>query len=165
MAARQPSPRFDAFLSAEIDRLAAHPTTGALKLARDAWLAARQLQVGGATLLQHLGLFLRSDDGLMGLGMVGLVLAGFVGMVILGGVKRIARVASTLVPFMAMLYIAAALIVLIGHADAIPAAFATIFNHALTPWAVGGAAVYRIYRGELGCDRQQVALGYNLYPY
>jgi len=73
--------------------------------------------------------------------MVGAVLAMLVGLVILGGVKRIARVASTLVPFMATLYIAAALLVLANHASAIPDAFATIFNHALNPWAVGGAAV------------------------
>ena len=73
--------------------------------------------------------------------LIGVLLAICVGMVILGGVKRIARVASTLVPFMAILYIAAAMLVLIGHASEIPAAFATIFNHALNPWAVGGAAV------------------------
>ena len=73
--------------------------------------------------------------------MVGAVLAMLVGLVILGGVKRIARVASTLVPFMATLYIAAALLVLANHASAIPDAFVTIFNHALNPWAVGGAAV------------------------
>jgi len=42
---------------------------------------------------------------------------------------------------MAILYMAAALLVLIGHASEIPAAFATIFKHALNPWAVGGAAV------------------------
>ena len=73
--------------------------------------------------------------------LVGVVLAACVGMVILGGVKRIARIASTLVPFMAIMYIAAALLVLINHSSDIPAAFATIFNHALNPWAVGGAAV------------------------
>jgi AGCS family alanine or glycine:cation symporter len=73
--------------------------------------------------------------------LVGVILAIFVGMVILGGVKRIARVASTLVPFMAILYIAAALLVLANHASDIPGAVSTIFNHALNPWAVGGAAV------------------------
>ena len=71
----------------------------------------------------------------------GVILALLVGMVILGGVKRIARVASTLVPFMATLYITAAVIVLFNHADAIPGAFATILEHALNPWSGGGAAV------------------------
>ena len=32
----------------------------------------------GTTILQHAGQFLRSDNGLMGLGMIGLVLAGLV---------------------------------------------------------------------------------------
>ena len=60
---------------------------------------------------------------------------------IIGGVKRIARVASTIVPFMAMAYLFAALLVLGNHAAAIPEAIATIFNMALNPWSVGGAAV------------------------
>ncbi len=71
----------------------------------------------------------------------GCLLAVLVGMVILGGVKRIARVASTIVPFMAITYIVAALLVLVNHASAIPSAFATIFDMALNPWSVGGAAV------------------------
>jgi AGCS family alanine or glycine:cation symporter len=73
--------------------------------------------------------------------LVGVIMAVLVGLVILGGVKRIARVAATLVPFMAILYISAALIVLFNHIEAIPGAFATIFNYALNPWAAGGAAV------------------------
>lgn len=73
--------------------------------------------------------------------LVGILMGILVGLVILGGVKRIARVASTIVPFMAILYISAALIVLFNHFEAIPAAFATILNHALNPWSVGGAAV------------------------
>jgi len=68
-------------------------------------------------------------------------MATLVALVILGGIKRIARVASTLVPFMALFYMAAALIVLFNHYAVIPAALATIFNHALNPWAVGGAAI------------------------
>lgn len=73
--------------------------------------------------------------------LIGCMLAILVGLVILGGVKRIARVASTIVPFMAIMYITAALLVLLNHASEIPAALATIFNLALNPWAVGGAAV------------------------
>jgi AGCS family alanine or glycine:cation symporter len=73
--------------------------------------------------------------------LTGTLLALLVGMVILGGVTRIARVASAIVPVMALLYIGAALLVLINYIDAIPQAFNTILNHALNPWAVGGAAV------------------------
>ncbi len=73
--------------------------------------------------------------------LVGVVMALLVGMVILGGVKRIAKVASTIVPFMAIVYISVAMVVLINEYEQIPAAISTIFNHALNPWAVGGAAV------------------------
>ena len=73
--------------------------------------------------------------------LVGVILGILVALVIIGGVKRIARVASILVPFMAALYLAAALFVLANYASVIPAALLTVFNHALNPWAVGGAAV------------------------
>jgi AGCS family alanine or glycine:cation symporter len=71
----------------------------------------------------------------------GCALAILVGLVIIGGVRRIARVASAIVPFMAIGYITAALLVLLNHLGDIPAAIATILEHALNPWAVGGAAV------------------------
>ena len=72
---------------------------------------------------------------------IGLIMAMLVGLVIIGGIKRIAKVAGALVPFMAVLYIAAALFVLVKYYDAIPGALFTIFNYALNPWAVGGAAI------------------------
>lgn len=73
--------------------------------------------------------------------LVGVIMALLVGMVILGGVKRIARVAGTIVPFMAVAYIVVAMTVLLNEYQQIPAAIITILNHALNPWAVGGAAV------------------------
>jgi len=73
--------------------------------------------------------------------LVGVVMAMLVGLVILGGVKRIAKVAGTIVPFMAIVYISVAFIVLLNEYEQIPDAIFIIFNHALNPWAVGGAAV------------------------
>src|SRR5512134_209810 len=71
----------------------------------------------------------------------GLVLTVVTGAVILGGIKRIAAVANWLVPFMAIGYVAASLIVLVAHAGKIPAAFALIFETAFTGTAaVGGFA-------------------------
>jgi len=72
---------------------------------------------------------------------LGLGMAACVGLVIIGGVKRIAQVASTLVPFMAILYISGAILVLIQNLEQIPAALGLIIERALNPWAVGGAAV------------------------
>ena len=73
--------------------------------------------------------------------LIGVIMSTVVGLVILGGVKRIARVASVIVPFMAMAYISVAFVVLIMNFSEIPEAIMTILNHALNPWSVGGAAV------------------------
>jgi AGCS family alanine or glycine:cation symporter len=71
----------------------------------------------------------------------GIVLAVLTGAVILGGIKRIASVANWLVPFMAIGYVVAALVVLVAHAERIPGAFALIFETAFTGTAaVGGFA-------------------------
>lgn len=60
----------------------------------------------------------------------GIVITFLVLLVIVGGIKRIAEVTSFLVPFMAILYFIAAIIVLVVmHAD-IPAAFRLIFYDA-----------------------------------
>jgi AGCS family alanine or glycine:cation symporter len=68
---------------------------------------------------------------------VGLVLAGLVGVVILGGIKRIAVVASRIVPIMCGMYILSALIILARFAPEVPGAFAQIFYYAFTPLSAG----------------------------
>jgi len=71
----------------------------------------------------------------------GIVMAILAALVLLGGIKRIATVAGKLVPFMAITYIIAGLILLIINFDQIPEAFNTILTHAFTPIsAVGGFA-------------------------
>ena len=72
---------------------------------------------------------------------VGVVMATMVGLVIIGGIKRIAVVASWLVPFMAIFYITASLLILIMHASELPHALYVILNSALNVQAVGAAAV------------------------
>ena len=68
----------------------------------------------------------------------GLTLAVLVGLVVLGGMKRIARVATFIVPFMALTYLLAGLFVLADHASALPAAIALCFNDAFTGTAAAG---------------------------
>ena len=68
----------------------------------------------------------------------GLGLMTLVAAVILGGVRRIARVASWLVPFMALTYILMGLIVLVTHITAVPAAVAVIVESAFTGSAATG---------------------------
>ena len=68
----------------------------------------------------------------------GLVMAVLVGTVLLGGVKRIAVVAGKLVPFMALLYISATLLILITHATDIPAAVVLVVDSAFNGAAATG---------------------------
>lgn len=68
----------------------------------------------------------------------GAILMLLVGLVLFGGVKRIAKTASALVPVMALLYIGFSLYILVMHADAIPAALSTIVASAFTGHAAAG---------------------------
>jgi len=70
--------------------------------------------------------------------LIGVVMAILVGAVIIGGIKRIGLVASRIVPFMCVLYVASALVILFLNISAIPAAFGQIFRYAFTPVAAGG---------------------------
>lgn len=82
--------------------------------------------------------------------LTGFVIAALVALVLIGGIKRIADVAGKLVPFMALAYIAASLIVLALYASEIPAALSLIITHAFTPVAAtggfAGAAVWAAIR-------------------
>jgi len=71
----------------------------------------------------------------------GLILASLVAAVILGGIRRIGRVTSKLVPFMAATYVGSAFIVLVMHIDQVPGTLALIFASAFQPAAqIGGFA-------------------------
>jgi AGCS family alanine or glycine:cation symporter len=71
----------------------------------------------------------------------GLVIAVAVALVILGGIKSIARVAARLVPFMAVLYIISALIIIAMSAEHLPGAIKLIFDNAFTVEGATGGMV------------------------
>ncbi|HJM46968.1 MAG: sodium:alanine symporter family protein [Candidatus Marinimicrobia bacterium] len=60
------------------------------------------------------------------------LIAALVGLVIIGGIKRIAAVASKLVPTMAVLYVLGALIILLTHLENIIPSFFSIFKEAFS---------------------------------
>jgi AGCS family alanine or glycine:cation symporter len=68
----------------------------------------------------------------------GIILAVVVAIVLLGGVKRIGQVTSYLVPFMAIFYILAGIIVILLRITEIPAALALIVKSAFSLESVGG---------------------------
>jgi alanine or glycine:cation symporter, AGCS family len=97
---------------------------------------------------------------------IGLCLAIIIGLVIIGGIKRIAKVAEFIVPFMAIGYFISAGMILVIFADRILPSFILILNHAFNVSAFGGAAVgmairYGIARGvfsnEAGLGSSSIA--------
>lgn len=70
-----------------------------------------------------------------------LILTVCVGLVVLGGIKRIAKVSQIVVPFMAVLYVVLALIIVITNITAVPAAIVTIVKSAFTGSALAGGAM------------------------
>ncbi|MGN1121926.1 MAG: alanine/glycine:cation symporter family protein [Eubacteriales bacterium] len=85
----------------------------------------------------------------------GIVLLVLAGLVIIGGIKRIAAVAEKIVPFMVILYIVGALIIIITNAGKILPAFGAIFQFAFGVKAVGGAALGIAVKNAVvwGCKR------------
>ena len=64
-----------------------------------------------------------------------------VGLVVIGGIQRIAKVSEVIVPFMAVLYFAFAMIIILTHIHRIPAAIALIVKTAFTGSALAGGAM------------------------
>lgn len=63
---------------------------------------------------------------------VGIVVAVVLALIILGGIKSIGRTASVLVPFMSVIFIVMALVILCVHINMVGTAFALIFKNMFT---------------------------------
>lgn len=106
--------------------------------------------MGDGTMMTIMG----NDVGtirLMALGVILLVL----GVIIFGGIKRIANFTEFVVPFMALGYIALALIIMVMNFHMIPTVFGSIISDAFTAQAGFGAAIgwgvkRGIYSNEAG---------------
>ena len=81
------------------------------------------------------------DDPYIGNLMTGIIVASVVGTVIFGGIKRIAKVASRMVPTMVGLYIIAAILILMNNINDIPGILMLIMEDAFTGNAVSGGAL------------------------
>ena len=73
--------------------------------------------------------------------LVGIVLALLTGMVVVGGIKRIADVASYFVPIMVSIYFIGASIVILNNLSHLGSGVALIFEHAFTGTAATGGFV------------------------
>jgi len=96
--------------------------------------------IGNMAQANSVSLALKDTFNIPGI-VTGLLLAFAVGLVVSGGIKRLGYVAGNLVPFMATLYILAAMVALILNYENIPGAFLLIIDSALSGQAaVGGFA-------------------------
>jgi AGCS family alanine or glycine:cation symporter len=77
----------------------------------------------------------------------GIVLAAVVFAVIVGGLKSIARVTEKVVPLMGIIYVAAALVIILLNADKIGWAFGQIFEGAFTGLGVAGGMIGALIQG------------------
>lgn len=120
--------------------------------------------VGGGNMLQanqafeQLALFFPqiSGDGFW----YGLAMALLVGLVIVGGIKGIARVTSRIVPFMALLYVLASLVIILINIRYIDVAFLQIWNGAFAPDALkGGFVGVLIFGFQRGAFSNEAGVG------
>ncbi|MDC7996110.1 alanine/glycine:cation symporter family protein [Altibacter sp. HG106] len=77
----------------------------------------------------------------------GIVMAVLVAVVIIGGIKRIASVTEKIVPFMAGIYVLAALIILGANYTAIDDAFGLIFEGAFSGLGIAGGLIGVMIQG------------------
>ncbi|MEZ4979062.1 MAG: alanine/glycine:cation symporter family protein [Chitinophagales bacterium] len=79
--------------------------------------------------------------------LVGLLMALVVGIVIIGGIKRIAQVTEKIVPFMALIYVGAALVIIVMNISLVPEAISTIVVKAFSPTAITGGVLGVLVQG------------------
>jgi alanine or glycine:cation symporter, AGCS family len=120
--------------------------------------------VGGGNMLQanqafeQMAIFFPSlkDDGFW----YGIAMALLVGLVIIGGIKSIAKVTSRIVPFMALLYVAASLIIIGMNINHLPDAFSSIWNGAFSADAMkGGFVGVLIFGFQRGAFSNEAGVG------
>ncbi len=77
----------------------------------------------------------------------GVIMAALVAIVIIGGIKRIASVTEKVVPFMAFIYVGAALVIILMNVNLLPQAIWQIFEGAFTGEGIAGGFVGVIIQG------------------
>lgn len=80
----------------------------------------------------------------------GIAIAVLIGIIVFGGIKRIGKVTEVIVPFMALIYVGGAIVILFMNLDFLPDFFSLIFSNAFSPAPViggfAGAAIVDVIR-------------------
>ena len=90
---------------------------------------------------------------------IGVVLTILSLAVIVGGIKSISKVSSVVVPLMAVFYIIAGIIVIIGNIQNIPSGLVMIFKYAFTPQAVTGCVLGNVVASMMAAMQYGIARG------
>ena len=90
---------------------------------------------------------------------IGVVLTILSLAVIVGGIKSISKVSSVVVPLMAVFYIIAGIIVIIGNIQNIPAGLVMTFKYAFTPQAVTGGVLGNVVASMMAAMQYGIARG------
>ncbi len=91
--------------------------------------------------------------------LTGAVIAVLVLIILLGGITRLSKVSSVVVPVMAVFYLIFGVIVILGNITQLPSAIVLMFQCAFTPDAVTGGALGTIVSGMMNSMRYGVARG------
>lgn len=90
----------------------------------------------------------------------GIIMAVLVGLVIIGGIRRIGQVTERIVPFMAILFVGSALVILLVNYDMIPEAFGKIWDGAFNARsATGGLIGVMIVGFQRGAFSNEAGVG------
>lgn len=89
----------------------------------------------------------------------GIVITILTMLIILGGIKSISKVSQVVVPLMALFYIVAGIIIILGNIQNIPAGVAMIFKMAFSVQAVGGGLCGSLVASMMQAMRFGVARG------
>ena len=89
----------------------------------------------------------------------GIILTVLALMIILGGITSISKVSSVVVPGMAVFYVIAGLVVILGNLPNIPHGLYLIFGMAFNPKAIGGGVLGTITVSVMNSIRYGVARG------
>lgn len=90
---------------------------------------------------------------------IGLIVGFATLIIVVGGLKSISRVASVIVPFMAVFYFVCAVIIILLHITALPGAIVTMFRMAFSIKAVGGGAAGSVVANMMQAMNKGVARG------
>lgn len=90
---------------------------------------------------------------------VGVILVVLVLVILLGGITRLSKVSSIIVPVMAVFYLFFGIIVILGNITAVPSAIVLMFKCAFSPTAVSGGVLGTITSSIMSSMRYGVARG------